>query len=613
MLAAALGVAIARRGPAGSVVGGLLALEGMLIAYTAARVGFWEILGRHPETAERLNWLVALLAESSVWIVAAVSLLLLFFPDGRLPSRRWRVVAVVVALTAAVHHVFGAFDSAAYAHPLEHLQHPFAPAPRPVEWLAFVSDVTLFALLLVSAASVPLRARRASPLRRRQLKWLALAGAGLPVFIVSCLIDILLTGHAGWLSVIVGTPALAAVPIAIAIALLRHDLYDVDRAVATTITYACVTALLLAAIALVAAGAGVVVGGGSSVAAAAVSAIAVLAFVPLRGRIQRRVDRKLYPLRQAALTAIHDLERAIQDGSAAPELLADRLRVALRDPGLCVAYVRPGTGSFVDETGARVGIRGATMVTRGGTPIGALVPTLRHVSEGLLRDVAAAAVTLVELVQLRLELSAALHEVEASRARLLQADDEARRTVARDLHDGAQQRLVSLGMALRVAQRHLDDGGVDMGGLIDQAVAELGTAVAELREIAHGLRPSTLDDGLAAALRALTRGTPIPVGLDVRSDELPESVSTTLYFVVSEAIANAVKHADATRIDVTVSRADGHVEVRISDDGRGGATVMPGSGLAGMRERVSALGGRLVLMSDDHHGTVVEAVVPCAS
>src|SRR5204862_4813206 len=143
-----------------------------------------------------------------------------------------------------------------------------------------------------------------------------------------------------------------------------------------------------------------------------------------------------------------------------------------------------------------------------------------------------------------------------------------RRRLERDLHDGAQQRLVSLGMTLRLAQRHLDDGTVDVDGLLDQGVAELGTAVAELRQIAHGLRPSSLDDGLPAALAALVRTVPVLVEMDICPDRLPDDVATTAYYVVSEAVTNAVKHAEAKCISLGVARSDGQVLVRGSDDGR---------------------------------------------
>jgi signal transduction histidine kinase len=333
----------------------------------------------------------------------------------------------------------------------------------------------------------------------------------------------------------------------------------------------------------------------------------------VRRVVQRGIDRRLYPLRRAALQAIADLHGAIHAGTARPEQVADRLRGALRDPGLRVGYIVPGGPGLVDETGAPLDPAGSVAVMLGGAPIGALLPGSRLLSAELLREVAAACATLVEVARLRLEITAALREVEASRARLVQVGDEERQRLERDLHDGAQQRLVSLGMALRLAQRHLDDPATDVNALIDETVAELGTAVAELRQIAHGLRPSSLDDGLHAALAAMTQHLPIPVALDVHPEPLPDHVATTVYYVTSEAITNAVKHADATRIDVRICRSNGRLEVRVTDDGRGGATLAGGSGLAGLRDRVDAVGGVLALGSDAGHGTVVEAMVPCGS
>ncbi len=180
----------------------------------------------------------------------------------------------------------------------------------------------------------------------------------------------------------------------------------------------------------------------------------------------------------------------------------------------------------------------------------------------------------------------------------------------RDLHDGAQQRLVSLGMQLRLAQRHLDDGTVDVDSLLDQSVAELGTAVAELRQIAHGLRPSSLDDGLPAALSNLVRSLPLTVDMEIDDSPLPDAVATTAYYVASEAITNAVTHAEATRIVLQVLRRDGQLLVRVTDDGRGGARLGERSGLA---DRVAALGGSLRVASPRGRGTEVEAALPCAS
>jgi signal transduction histidine kinase len=207
-----------------------------------------------------------------------------------------------------------------------------------------------------------------------------------------------------------------------------------------------------------------------------------------------------------------------------------------------------------------------------GREIGLIVPSDRA-AERPAADIASAAALLAEMVRLRLELESALKEVAGSRERLLRASYSERRRLEQDLHDGAQQRLVSLGMALRLLQRHLDDPVSTVSGMLDAAVAEIGTAVAELRQIAHGLRPSSLDDGLEAALTNLSRSSAIPIELDIDVGALPDLVSTTAYFVANEAVANAVKHSEAVKVAVCVQAVDGSVNVTISDDGLGGATL----------------------------------------
>ena len=285
------------------------------------------------------------------------------------------------------------------------------------------------------------------------------------------------------------------------------------------------------------------------------------------------------------------------------------LREALRDAGLRVGFRVPGSDTFLDDVGEPVGTDGVPVLL-GDEPTGVIVRGAGPASVELLREVAARCTTLVEVVRLRREVAGALAEAESSRTRLLTAGYDERRRLERDLHDGAQQRLVSLGMSLRLAQRHLDDGTVDLDGLLDQSVAELGTAVAELRQIAHGLRPVSLDDGLPAALSNLVRGVPLAFDMDIDDGPLPDAVATTAYYVVSEAITNAVKHAEATRINLLVVRRDGQLVVRVTDDGSGGARLGLRSGLV---DRVAALGGSVRIDSDHGRGTLVEAALPCAS
>jgi signal transduction histidine kinase len=324
--------------------------------------------------------------------------------------------------------------------------------------------------------------------------------------------------------------------------------------------------------------------------------------------LQRRVDRRLYPARWAALHAVDDLRARVDAGTARPEELQAVLAAALRDPDLRVGYREPGRAGLVDADGVPVGCEPGVPVRWGGAEIG----MLRGASApALLAEVGAAAALLVEVVRLRSELGGALREVASSRTRLLQAGYAERRRLERDLHDGAQQRLVSLGMALRLAQRHA--GSVDVNEVFDQAVDELATAVGELRRIAHGLRPSSLDDGLGPALRRLATTVPLPVELDVCPEPLPDDIATTAYYVASEAVSNAIKHAGADSIAVRVARDSGRLQVSVRDDGRGGASPHRGSGLAGLTDRVAAAGGALQVRSAPGRGTLVEAVLPCAS
>ena len=220
---------------------------------------------------------------------------------------------------------------------------------------------------------------------------------------------------------------------------------------------------------------------------------------------------------------------------------------------------------------------------------------------------------LSELVRLRLETAQALHEAEASRRRLVAAHDEERHRLERDLHDGAQQRLVALGMTLRRVQRRLPEQDGALAEVFDGSVAELQAAVSELRQLAHGLRPSSLDDGLSAALDSLRTRLGVPLRIEVATHDLPEPISTTAYYVASEAVTNAIKYASARTIALTVNPAPGGVVVQVRDDGRGGAVVRHGSGLAGLQDRVRAIGGELSVISQVDRGTLVEAVLPCAS
>jgi PAS domain S-box-containing protein len=209
----------------------------------------------------------------------------------------------------------------------------------------------------------------------------------------------------------------------------------------------------------------------------------------------------------------------------------------------------------------------------------------------------------------------AREELAASRARIVEAGDAERRRLERNLHDGAQQRLVATALTLRLAERRLDADPGAVRELIAAAHAEVEQALAELREIARGLHPAVLTDrGLGAALEALATRAPVPVDVvGAPADRLPGRVEAAAYYVVSEALTNVAKYAEASAVRVELDRSDGRLRVTVSDDGVGGADATSGSGLRGLADRVEALGGSLVVTSPPGAGTTLRAIVPCLS
>ena len=195
-----------------------------------------------------------------------------------------------------------------------------------------------------------------------------------------------------------------------------------------------------------------------------------------------------------------------------------------------------------------------------------------------------------------------------------QAADEERRRLERDLHDGAQQRLVSLALNLRLAGAKLDSDPAAAKELLEETATELGEATTELRELARGLHPAVLSDrGLRPALEALAGRAPVPVELaEPPAERLPAAVESASYFVVAEALTNVARYARASHAEVSVSRSNGQVEVEVRDDGVGGADPRAGSGLRGLADRVAALDGRLEVVSPRGGGTTIRAVIPCA-
>jgi signal transduction histidine kinase len=301
--------------------------------------------------------------------------------------------------------------------------------------------------------------------------------------------------------------------------------------------------------------------------------------------------------------------------------LRDALARALGDPRLELAYWFPTGARYVDAEGRPVALpapdddRAATVIERDGQPVAALIhdSALRDERE-LVDSVCAAASLTIENERLQAELRARLVELQDSRGRLVEATETERRRIERDLHDGTQQRLVSIAMSLGLAESKLPTDPATAAPLVHEAREALAVALQELRELSQGIHPSILTErGLPAALDELCRRAALPATLDVSLDgRLPAQVETAAYFVVSEALTNAVKHSHATALRISAAREGRTLIAEVVDDGIGGAAAGGGSGLRGLADRVEALGGRLTVSSPPGRGTTIHAEIPCA-
>jgi signal transduction histidine kinase len=613
-----LGLLLARRRPdlmAGALIVAFGAVPLMVFAVQAwgATAGW-----AHPWPGARAAAVVNVGAW--MWFFVPPALLAAVFPGGVLTGRaRWlgfgwpavlAAFAVGVAADPGTYHGGGGPVPGPAPGLLPH------PAGTAIGLAALAGFLTL---LLGSASMLVLRYRRGGLVLRRQIRWLGLSALVLPSALLLA-----------WLCYLVGLPAAASavvvaglltvfagMPLGTAIAVLRYDLYDIDRLVSRTVSYGVITATLTAVFTAVVLLAGLMLGHGSAPAVALATLCCAVVFGRLRRGVQRTVDRRFDRDGGRAAADVTRFVEAVRDGQAEPERVETALADALRDRAVRVAY-------------ALTGPEGSPLwLTAGGEQTSRPVEPAREIRShrrllavvgfgtataarpALLADVLRQAHLPLELARSRIEVRVALAETEASRARIVRAGYEERRRLERDLHDGAQQRLVAIGMSLRLAQRHLPPGQART--TLDSAVAELREAVAELRRVSQGVRPSGLDDGLPAALRSLVRASPVPIELRVTAEQVQDAVATTAYYVAAEAVANALKHANSGHVVIEITREAAMLQVRVSDDGRGGATIVPGRGLGGLVDRVLANGGTLDVDSAPGTGTTVRALLPCAS
>ena len=375
--------------------------------------------------------------------------------------------------------------------------------------------------------------------------------------------------------------------------------------------YAAGVALLIAAIAQLALQTAGFAGGAAEIAY--IISIIPLALVPYL------FLASLVRVRVAQGGAVSDLMTRLGEAPQ-PGGLRDALADALEDPSLELVYWLPDAGRFVDFRGRDYPLpeddpaRAVARIERDGGCVAAIVydASLRE-AEQHVRAVGAAAALAMQNERLDAELRAKIGELRASRERMLRIGLEERRRLERNLHDGAQQRLVSMALNIRLARAKLNEDPLAADQLLASAGDELTSALEELRELARGIHPAVLTDrGLGTALETLASRAPVPVELaELPEGRLPEAVELAAYFVVAEALTNVAKYANASHATVEVARENGRLVVEVADDGVGGADPEHGSGLRGLADRLAVLEGRLEIDSERGRGTTIRARIPC--
>jgi len=542
------------------------------------------------------------------WVVATLGMDLLFllFPDGRYLSRGWRWVPVVWFL-GAVLAIPGWALNPRLGYSLTGGVNPLATDAFPVEPAFAVGTALLCAALAASVVAVLVRFRRSRGVERSQLKWVMLAGALLVV-----VLPISAALWSAWPPIQYAPPvALPLLPLAVCVAIVRHNLYDIDLVISRTVAYGAVTGVLGVTYAAVVLAVGAFVS--SPVAAAAGALVVAVAFWPIRTRIQDAVDRRFRRARHESRRVMAEFVERLRRGDAGADTVEEALRTAVHDQALTLGF-RSGEATYdvhgrPQQLGPVPG-RSITSIDTGQQ----VITLLRHrdADAQLVEEVADAGRLALEIASLQVELRRRLEELDTSRCRIVAVADEERRRLARDLHDGAQQRLVSIGLDLRHAQHALNGSApAEVDRTLDGAVAELGNAIDDLRELAAGLRPASLDQGLGSALRELAARSPIPVELKDVPDRFPRELEAAAYFIACEGLTNAVKHASADRVVLRFAREQKQLMLAISDDGSGGADARRGSGLLGLIDRARAHGGSLTIDSAPGKGTQLTARLPC--
>jgi signal transduction histidine kinase len=622
----------------------------------AAFLGGYSTFGlvTHPGSLPRPDVTAALTA----WLwVPGIGLpgtfLLLLFPDGRLPSAKWKPLAwlSVAALTLPpIPMIFGARLLGDSGFP--HLRNPLLiESLRPVITpLVFLIPLIPICILGCAVALVR-RFRRSAGVERVQLKWLTSAAAGVAglFFLMMALsIPSIFFGAASpsWLNVLgsLSPFSFALIPVAAGFAILKHRLYDIDVVINKTVVFGALAGFITLVYVAIVVGIGRAIGSGDkpnlglSILATAIVAIA---FQPVREWVQHFANRLVYGHRATPYEILSRFSDKVAETYATEDVLPKMARTVAEGTGAAHAEVwlrsqgalRSAAAWPIDGAGPSqalplsdgqlpsfTGIDKAIPVRHQGELLGALTVTkpagepLTPAEDKLLSDLASQAGLVLRNVALTSELLSRLEELKASRQRLVAAQDQERRRLERDLHDGAQQHLVALKTRLALAQRVTERDPAKAEQLIANLEQEAGEALDTLRDLARGIYPPVLAaQGLDAALRAQASKSPLDV--DVRADGIsryPQDIEAAVYFCCLEALQNVAKYANAHHATVTLDQRAGELTFSVIDDGVGfdPNSTAKGSGTQNMADRVAAIGGTLTVASNPGTGTVVSGSVP---
>jgi signal transduction histidine kinase len=566
------------------------------------------------------------------FIAPTLTFLPLLFPDGHLPSPRWRVFAWVT----------GGFEVLAVAGfalepgPLEGFG---IPNPVGVEGLGGVSRILegpsfLLLLLLgvISVASLLLRYRRAEAERRQQIKWFAFATVVMAAwFVLSAVLEIL--GLTNTVVDVVGSSlAFGSIPIGAGIGILRYRLFDIDVVLNRTLLYGLLVAIVTALYVGIVVGIGALVGSqGSLPLSILATAIIALAFHPLRERARRFANRLVYGKRATPYEVLSEFGERLAGSYATEDVLPRLARVVGEGVGAARATVWLRVGAELRPEAAWPGdtlsqdpvpIAGdllpdvdgrAFEVRHQGDLLGALIVSMppgqpiTPTGERLVEDLAAQAGLILRNVRL-------IEELRESRQRIVAAQDQERRRLERDIHDGAQQQLVALAVRLNLAKTLAAKESPKVADLIEGIKGETQDALENLRDLARGIYPPLLaDKGLFAALESQARKVPVPVTVEPNGLlRYPQEAEAAAYFCVLEALQNVAKYGEASSARVRLRQEDGDLVFEVADDGRGfdPRTTPRGSGLQNMFDRLEALGGSVEVRSAVGRGTTVTGRIP---